>query len=158
VAPELAVAGEEVFRHALGVARDAGCPAVVHSEDLDGPGALALAHLAASEGFPLGKLVKHYQRTLLTGEYRTGVVPSYLARRELCGSSLREEGPWFWETDFLDDPKRPGAVLDLETVPRRARAVAEKSPSEVERLRIPFVESVETVYGLRPSTEEVRIP
>jgi TatD-related deoxyribonuclease len=158
VAPELAVAEEEVFRHALGVARDAGCPAVVHSEDLDGPGALALAHLAASEGFPLGKLVKHYQRTLLTGEYRTGVVPSYLARRELCGSSLREEGPWFWETDFLDDPKRPGAVLDLETVPRRARAVAEKSPSEVERLRIPFVESVETVYGLRPSTEEVRIP
>ncbi|MCI4327098.1 MAG: TatD family hydrolase [Thermoplasmata archaeon] len=156
VAAAIAEAGEEMFRHALGVARDAGCPAVVHSEDLDGPGALALAQLAASEGFPLGKLVKHYQRTVLTGEYRAGVVPSYLARRELCGATLREEGPWFWETDFLDDPKRPGAVLDLETVPRRARAVGEKSPSDVERLRVPFVESVEAVYGFRPNGEEVR--
>jgi TatD-related deoxyribonuclease len=153
VSVEMAAAGEEMFRYALGVARDAGCPAVVHSEHLDGPGILALAHLAASEGFPLGKLVKHYQKELVPSEFRTGVVPSYLARRETCTQSLREEGPWFWETDFLDDPARPGAVLDLETVPRRARSVAERAPADLERLRIPFVTSVERVYGVRPAVE-----
>ncbi|HEV8050751.1 MAG TPA: TatD family hydrolase [Thermoplasmata archaeon] len=156
VSEAISVAAEEVFRYALGVARDVGCPAVVHSEHLEGPGLVALARLAAAEGFPLGKLVKHYQRTLVGPEYRTGIVPSYVARRELCAESLPSEGPWFWETDFLDDPARPGAVLDIETVPRRARAVADRDPDEVERLRIPFVSSVEQVYGVRPIVEEVR--
>jgi TatD-related deoxyribonuclease len=158
VGPELAAASEEVFRYALGVARDAGCPAVVHSEHLDGPGILELARLAASEGFPLGKLVKHYQTTLVAPEFRSGVVPSYVARREICAESLPSEGPWFWETDFLDDPARPGAVLDIETVPRRARNVADRFPADIERLRVPFERSVEQVYGLRPSVEEAGNP
>ncbi|MCI4369822.1 MAG: TatD family hydrolase [Thermoplasmata archaeon] len=158
VPADVAEAGAAMFRYALGVARDVGCPAVVHSEDLDGTGFAALTQLAASEGFPPGKLIKHYQRSVVPPEFRDGAVPSYLARRELCRDSLPTDGPWFWETDFLDDPARPGAVLDLETVPRRARAVGERAPEEVERLRIPFVTSVEKVYGLRPSVEEMPAP
>jgi hypothetical protein len=41
-------------------------------------------------------------------------------------------------------------VLDLATVPRRATGVADE-PSQVERLRIPFVDSVERVYGFTPT-------
>lgn len=153
VEPDVSAAIDEAFQYALGVARDVGCPAVVHSENLDADAMRALARLASSVAFPLGRLVKHYQRTVIPPEARSGIVPSYLARRELCTENLREDGPWFWETDFLDDPKRPGAVLDLETVPRRARAVAEQHPEDVERLRIPFVSSVEKVYGFTPSRE-----
>ena len=29
------------------------------------------------------------------------------------------------ETDFLDDPRRPGAVLALNTVPKRTKAMLE---------------------------------
>jgi TatD-related deoxyribonuclease len=152
---ELTAASDATFGHALEVARDVGCPAVVHSEDLDADGIRALAHRASAVEFPLHRLVKHYQRSPVPTELRGEVVPSYLARRELCGESLGSQGPWFWETDFLDDPARPGAVLDLETVPRRARAVAERTPDLVDRLRVPFVESIERVYGFRPSTEEV---
>jgi TatD-related deoxyribonuclease len=153
VEADVSAAVDEAFQYALGVARDAGCPAVVHSENLDADGMRALARLATSVAFPLGRLVKHYQRTVVPLESRSEIVPSYLARRELCAANLWEEGPWFWETDFLDDPKRPGAVLDIETVPRRAKAVAEKHPDDVERLRIPFVSSVEKVYGFTPSRE-----
>jgi TatD-related deoxyribonuclease len=81
------------------------------------------------------------------------VAPSFLARRELVNTVLSEEEPWFLETDFLDDPARPGAVLDLATVPRRALAVAERGPEFVERLWIPFVRSFETVYGWRPERD-----
>ena len=69
---------------------------------------------------------------------------------------LRDASPWFLETDFLDDPARPGAVLDLATVPRRALAIAEAAPDGAERLRIPFVESVQKVYGWRPEVPERR--
>lgn len=151
VAAEVGAAIDEAFQYALSVARDVGCPAVVHSENLDADGMRSLARLASSVAFPLGKLVKHYQRTSVRPESRSGIVPSYLARRELCSASLVEDGPWFWETDFLDDPKRPGAVLDLETVPKRATAVAAQHPELLERLRIPFVSSIEAVYGLTPT-------
>jgi predicted urease superfamily metal-dependent hydrolase len=63
---------------------------------------------------------------------------------------LDTPGPWFIETDFLFDPKRPGAVLDIATVPRRAAAVALLGTEAAERLRIPFESSIEKVYGVRP--------
>ncbi|MCI4321849.1 MAG: TatD family hydrolase [Thermoplasmata archaeon] len=152
--PEVRAAADEVFVHALEVGRDVGCPVVIHSEDLDPEAVRELARLARSVEFPAGRLVKHYQRRLFPPDLVGTAVPSYLARRELCDESLGSPGSWFWETDFLDDPRRPGAVLDIETVPRRARAVAERTPDLIERLQIPFVKSVESVYGFRPDPAE----
>lgn len=148
--PELEAAVDAVFDRALEVGRDVGCPLVVHCEELDSTGFRALAARAASKLFPVQKLVKHYHRTRLDPAEYAGLTPSYLARRELLAEVLDTPGPWFLETDFLDDPRRPGAVLDLATVPRRARAALEADPGAVERLRVPFVESVTQVYGFTP--------
>ncbi len=148
VAPDLAAAAREAFRHALTVARDVGCPAVVHSPDLDAQGWAALAAEAASVGLPALRLVKHYARSRRPAGVE--VTPSYLARRELVEEVLPTPGPWFLETDFLDDPRRPGAVLDLATVPRRAAFWAQRGAEATERLAIPFLRSVEAVYGIRP--------
>jgi TatD-related deoxyribonuclease len=139
-----------VFRHALEVARDAGCPAVVHCGDLDASGYRELSELAASVSFPVHRLVKHYAHSVVPAVDRLGVVPSYIARKELIDDLRSDPGPWFLETDFLDDPARKGAVLDLATVPKRARAIAARGPEGVELLRIPFVDSVRSVYGITP--------
>ena len=150
VSDEIRRAGETAFDYALGVAHDVGCPVVVHCADLNAEGYRALAARGVRAGLPVGRIIKHYARSLRPRDAPVAVVPSYLARRELVAEVLSEEGPWFLETDFLDDPRRPGAVLDLATVPRRARALAERSPELVDRLEIPFVSSVEEVYGWRP--------
>ncbi|HEV2165964.1 MAG TPA: TatD family hydrolase [Thermoplasmata archaeon] len=144
-------ASEELFRRALEVGRDVGCPVVVHSEDLGEAGYQAMAALAARVGFPVGRLVKHYARSFLESSQRAGVVPSFLATREVVKASLTDPGPWFWETDYLDDPKRPGAVLDIETIPRRALSVAGPEGARAEALRIPFESSVRSVYGFTPT-------
>jgi TatD-related deoxyribonuclease len=146
----LAPAIDEVFRHALRVARDCGCPAVVHSEDLDAAGYRDLAELARQESLPPGRLVKHYERQRVAPEERQGIATSFLAKRDLVRDVASDPGSWFLETDFLDDPGRPGAVLDLATVPRRARALAAQGPEAVERLRGPFERSVRAVYGITP--------
>lgn len=138
------------FDHALAAARDADCPVVVHSDDLDGGGYRALAADAGRAGLPTHRVVKHYARTKVAPQERGGIVPSYLARRELVAAALPDDAPWFLETDFLDDAARPGAVLDLATVPRRAIALADRSRETVDRLYVPFVESIERVYGWRP--------
>jgi len=147
-------AGNDAFAHALAVARDVGCPVVVHSADLDPPAYRRLADEAARAGVPAGKVVKHYARQRAAPTDTAGVVPSYLARRELVREAIDDPAPWFLETDFLDDPARRGAVLDLETVPRRAKAIAEAPDGSPERLWKPFVESVERVYGWRPEVAE----
>jgi len=138
------------FRHALEVARDADCPVVVHSEDLSADGFRELARQARETGLRPDRVVKHYTRTYIAADSSGGVVPSYLARRELVRAVSPTPGPWFLETDYLDDPKRPGAVLDLSTVPRRAVGIAQDPDQGPERLFVPFVESVERVYGWRP--------
>ncbi len=151
VPSDVRAATDEVFRYALSAARDADCPVVVHSSDLDRAGFLALAEEARAAGLAPHRVVKHYARTRIADAGATGIVPSYLARRDLAKEVLDDPGPWFWETDFLDDPKRPGAVLDLATVPRRAAAFAASRSDGAERLRVPFEESVEKVYGFRPT-------
>ena len=141
---------EQAFHHALEVARDSDCPVVVHSADLSVEGFRELADRASDAGVRPERVVKHYARHRMETGSTGGVVPSYLARRDLVNEVSGNPGPWFLETDFLDDPRRPGAVLDLATVPRRASAIAENSPQGGDRLYVPFVESVERVYGWRP--------
>jgi len=148
-------ATRSAFRHALGVARDVGCPVVVHSADLDEVGWRALDEAAREADLPEHRVVKHYARTRRDPTLGGGVVPSYLARRDLVNSVVADPGPWFLETDFLDDPARPGAVLDLTTVPRRAAAIAGRSPSGAETLTVPFVRSVKEVYGITPELPAV---
>jgi TatD-related deoxyribonuclease len=141
---------EQAFRHALSVARDSDCPVVVHAADLPPAGFVELSERAREAGIRPDRLIKHYTRSRIEPGSSGGVVPSYLARRDLVREVSPTAGPWFLETDYLDDPKRPGAVLDLATVPRRAVAIAQDPAQGVDRLYVPFVESVERIYGWRP--------
>jgi TatD-related deoxyribonuclease len=147
---EVASVVERAFRHALTVAHDSDCPVVVHSPDLTADGYFELTVRAREAGLRPDRVVKHYARTRMPPGPPAAPVPSYLARRDLVREVLRDPGPWFLETDYLDDPSRPGAVLDLATVPRRAAAIAENSEQGSDLLWVPFVESVERVYGFRP--------
>ena len=150
VGVEVAALVEAAFRYALTVAHDADCPVVVHSPDLTADGFRELGARAREAGLRTDRVVKHYARSRIPSGTTDGVVPSYLARRDLVGAVSADPGPWFLETDFLDDPRRPGAVLDLATVPRRAFAIAQDPEQGADRLYVPFVESVERVYGWRP--------
>jgi len=158
IPPEIAEASGEAFRHALTVARDVGCPVVVHSDDLDRDGYAKIASEARAAGLPVERVVKHYARHRVDAQESSGVVPSYLARRELVRDVAGDPAPWFLETDFLDDPARPGAVLDLATVPRRARALSEANPEASDRLWNPFVRSVQRVYGWSPEVADGGAP
>ncbi len=150
VSEEVASVVEKVFRHAFEVARDSDCPVVVHSPDLNADGFVELTVRAREVGLRPDRVVKHYARTRIVPGNSGGAVPSYLARRDLVREVVRDPGPWFLETDYLDDLRRPGAVLDLATVPRRAAAIAEDPQQGADLLWGPFVESVERVYGWRP--------
>ena len=52
------------------------------------------------------------------------------------------------ETDFLDDPRRPGAVLGIKTVPKRSHELLEKRLLTEQDLWTIHKENPEKVYGI----------
>jgi TatD-related deoxyribonuclease len=154
VPPPVKEALERILREALRVCREIGCPAVLHTEDLDGPGYQGLARMAREAGLDPRRVVKHYAKGGVPPADRGGLTPSYLAKREVVKQAMSEPGPWFLETDFLDDPSRPGMALPLETVPRRVRQQSGLGPRDAggapwwRPFEIPFVQAPRTVYGL----------
>lgn len=95
-----------------------------------------LAQRAVRQGMDLQKLVRHYSPPDVRAENTHGLTPSVL-----CGKGalerLMETHPssshgFFMETDYMDDPRRPGAVLGPKTVPKRTRQLLEAGmPEEV---------------------------
>lgn len=131
-------ASNEQLRRALEFAASADCAVQLHTENTDD--LAEVARWARRAGLDASRVVKHF-----AGGPVAGVTPSVIARREAveAASSLDR---FLLETDFLDDPGRPGAVLGPKVVPRRSRALAEAGRRDA--LAVAHVETPRSVYGI----------
>ncbi len=120
VSPELTSASNRILARAMETAKDLGCAVVVHSEDPTVETFREFAAIAERAGLPPWRLVKHHSTPLTDLAITRGIVPSLLAKEDLVGPA-RSSGPFLLETDYIDDPRRPGAVLGPATVPRKTR-------------------------------------
>ena len=77
-----------------------------------------LANVASKASFPKSRLVKHYGGI---GSIKNshGITVSLLASNENIAFASKHNHSHMLETDYLDDPNRPGAVLGPKTVPRK---------------------------------------
>ena len=82
-----------------------------------------LSKMAAKCGLPAEKLVRHYSPPNIDSKITLGVTPSVLigkgALDELLVTAKNCSHGFLLETDYMDDPRRPGAVLGPKTVPKR---------------------------------------
>jgi TatD-related deoxyribonuclease len=95
-----------------------------------------LAQRAVRQGMELQKLVRHYSPPDVRAENTHGLTPSVLcgqgALERLMETHAASSHGFFMETDYMDDPRRPGAVLGPKTVPKRTRQLLEAGlPEEV---------------------------
>lgn len=147
VPPEIWDASNEVLAYGMELAREASCPVVLHTE-AGTPAVMAdLAAMADRAGLPRDKVVKHYSPPLV-GEEAHGLVPSVLAGREAVREALSKGDRFLMETDFLDEPSRPGAVMNITTVPKRTKALlATGEMSEAAAWRV-HKDLPERTYGI----------
>lgn len=124
-ADELA-ASNEIMSRGMSLGKELGCAVVLHTESATDESMLELARMADRVGLPRWRLVKHYCPPLVLEEENHGLMPSVLAGRDAVKEALRKGTRFLMETDFLDDPRRPGAVLDIKTVPRRTLTMIEQ--------------------------------
>ena len=127
------------IRHAFELAGEVGCAVQLHtetSEDLT-----EVSEWARECGLPGDAVVKHF-----SGGTLAGPVKSVIARKDDIEAAIEADEPFMMETDFIDDPDRPGAVLGPKTVPRRVRWLLQEGHDEA--VRRAHVETPAAVYGI----------
>jgi TatD-related deoxyribonuclease len=128
-----------VLRHALALGADNDCAVQLHteaSEDLT-----EIAEWAMERDLPTHRVVKHY-----AGGRLAGPMPSVMSEKHRLEEAAERGDPFLMETDFIDDPERPGAVLGPKTVPRRVGWLLEEGFDDA--VENAHVETPRRVYGI----------
>jgi len=147
VPEEIVAASNDILSHGMRLAKECSCPVVIHAESATPESMEDLGRLADKVGLPRDKVVKHYCGPLVTPEEGRGLYPSVLASRENVQEALSKGDRFLLETDFMDDPERPGAVLAITTVPKRMRQLMEKGVNASVLWKVNR-DNPEKVYGL----------
>jgi len=132
-------ASNEVMRYAFELGAETGCPVQLHTEggdDFD-----EVAAWAEDRGLPREQVVKHYSDGPISGP-----IPSIISHTDGLEAGAQSGEPFLMETDFLDDPERPGAVLGPKTVPKRVRWLLENGYEKA--VRTAHVETPARIYGI----------
>jgi TatD-related deoxyribonuclease len=132
-------ASNAVTRRAFELGAALDCAVQLHteaSEDLTD-----LAAVAEESGLDPTKAVKHYAEGRLAGP-----TPSVMSEKDRLERAAESGEPFLMETDFVDDPEKPGMVMGPKTVPRRVRWLLEEGHDEA--VRRAHVETPRDVYGI----------
>ena len=143
VSDEVWAASNDVMCHAFELGSETGCAVQLHTEG--GDEFDDVAEWAEDRGLPREQVVKHYSDGPISGP-----VPSIISNKDGLEAGAKSGEPFLMETDFLDDPDRPGAVLGPKTVPKRVRWLLENGYEQA--VRTAHVETPARIYGI--DTEE----
>ena len=139
VADDVWTASNAVMKRGFALAAETGCAIQLHTES--GEDFTEVADWAEKRGLPAERVVKHF-----SGGRLAGPTKSVIANKDDLELAVETGEPFMMETDFIDDPDRPGAVLGPKTVPRRVRWLREEGHDDA--LRRAHVETPASVYGI----------
>jgi TatD-related deoxyribonuclease len=132
-------ASNAVLQHGLELGAEHDCAVQLHTEGTDD--LAEVAEWAEARGLPSEMVVKHY-----AGGTLAGPTPSVMSEKDRLRTAAEAGEPFLMETDFVDDPDRPGAVLGPKTVPRRVRWLLDEGHDEA--VSNAHVQTPELVYGI----------
>lgn len=148
ISSEARHAANTVLEHGMHLAKEVGCAVILHAEDPTETTFEEWAGMARRVGLPPEEIVKHHSTPIVAAGERTGVWPSILAREDLITAALIEGTRFLLETDYMDDPARPGAVLGPATVPKKTRRWREQGVLSEEAAYLIHEDNPRQVYGI----------
>ena len=99
------------------------CSIQLHVESNGEATCRELAGLCDRAGLPRDRAIRHYAPSDVSPEFTHGMAATVSVGQGsiegLTSTATSQSSPWGMETDFLDDPSRPGAVLGPKTIPKR---------------------------------------
>ncbi|MBP5395047.1 MAG: TatD family hydrolase [Candidatus Methanomethylophilaceae archaeon] len=109
-----------VLQYGMDLAHENDYAVMIHCESEDHTFS-SLASMARSAGLPERKVIKHSSPPLVTQEETFGVTPSIPCSRTLIREALSKGRDFMVETEYIDDPEKPTAMMSLNTVPKRIK-------------------------------------
>jgi TatD-related deoxyribonuclease len=130
VTPEVWEVSNEIMEYAFTLAKDLNCAVQLHTESVGETELEDITARAKKTGIKLHKVVKHYAPPLVNVCERLGIFPGVLAGKGAIEEALTQGTRFMMETDYIDDPQRPGTVLGPKTIPKRTLKLAEEYGEE----------------------------
>ncbi len=125
VSDEVWAASNEIMEYAFSLGKDHGCAVQLHTESVGEPELNDIAERARKTGIKMYKVVKHYSPPLVNVCEHLGLFPGVICVKGAVEQALEEGSRFMMETDYIDDPHRPGAVLGPKTIPKRTIKLVE---------------------------------
>ena len=115
-------ASNRILMRGMELAAENECPVIIHSESGTTETNRSLAQMACRAGLDPGLVVKHSSPPFVTDAETYGVMPSIPASMSNIKEAVGKCTSRFMiETDFIDDPAKPQAVMAPNTVPNKIR-------------------------------------
>ena len=115
-------ASNRILQHGFDLAARNGTAVMIHCET-DEDTFRSLSDMASSAGLPPEKVVKHSSPPVVRSEATFGVTTSIPSSRKLIRQALAQGDGFMVETDFIDDPAKPGSIMSVNTVPKRIKGL-----------------------------------
>jgi TatD-related deoxyribonuclease len=131
VSPELWERSNALMRYAMDLCVDEDCALQLHTESA--PDTFeSISAIAKEQNLPAHRTIKHFSPPAVRECEALNVFPSVIAGKGALEEALSQGTRFMLETDYIDDPERPGAVLGPKTVPRKTKeAIRNGTPEEV---------------------------
>lgn len=138
----------EILLYGMQKAKEVGTAVVLHTESTTANQCKELAEMGKKVGLAADQIVKHFAPPIILPEENFGLMPSVLASRKNISSAVQKGTRFLMETDYIDDPRRPGAVLSPKTVPKRTKELFDQGVLSLEDLEIIHKKNPEKTYGI----------
>ncbi len=144
--PKIMESSNRILLRGMELAHEVDCPVIIHCES-ESYTDESLASLAKEAGLDPGRVVKHSSPPWVTPEETHGVMPSIPASRSLIREALSKSDRFMIETDFIDDPQKPNAIMAVTSVPKRINGLhqsGELSEEQIHRICVDIPDSLYT--------------
>jgi len=125
VSDEIWSSANEMLREVMAMAAGVGTSIQLHVEDNGETTCRELATLCDKAGLARNRAIRHYAPANVGANFTHGLAATVSVGKgsveAITATAASANAPWGMETDFLDDPRRPGAVLGPKTVPKRTQ-------------------------------------
>lgn len=158
VEEEIWTRANDLLLEILSMASSARTSVQLHVEENDEKTYRELSQLCKSSGLSSERAIRHFAPPNVSSDFTHGLSATVNVGKgsieKIVETARNAVSPWGMETDFLDDYRRPGAVLGPKTVPKRTQELCSSllsggwSENEVETLLTKVhSEWPESLYG-----------
>jgi len=138
----------EILLYGMQKAKEVKVPVILHTERATPENFREFASMGKKVGLESNKIVKHYSPPLILENENFGLMPSVLASKKNIVAAAKKGSRFMLETDYIDDPRRPGAVLGPKTVPKRTISLLNSGILSEEQVFKIHKENPEKTYNI----------